>query len=50
MGGLDGSHPYRTVGAEPVDAALLQLPARTVLRPNDRGLPVGSSPVEEARQ
>jgi aldose 1-epimerase len=41
-----GQHPYLTVGTETVDSALLRVPARTVLRSDDRGIPVGSTPVE----
>jgi len=36
-----GAHPYLTLGAETVDAAILRAPARTVLEADDRGLPVG---------
>jgi aldose 1-epimerase len=43
-----GAHPYLTVGTERVDTALLRIPARTILRSNDRGIPVGAAPVEEA--
>lgn len=42
-----GSHPYLTVGAVPVDAALLHVPAETHLESDDRGIPVGAVPVEE---
>ena len=41
-----GAHPYVTVGTASVDTAVLQVPARTVLRSDDRGLPTGSSPVD----
>jgi galactose mutarotase-like enzyme len=41
-----GAHPYLTVGTEPVDSASLRVPARNVLRANDRGLPVGQGSVE----
>ena len=41
-----GMHPYLTVGTEKVDALILRAPGRTVLRTNDRGIPVGSVPVE----
>jgi aldose 1-epimerase len=43
-----GAHPYLTVGTERVDTAALSLPARTVLLSSDRGIPVGTMPVEEA--
>jgi aldose 1-epimerase len=41
-----GAHPYLTVGTETVDDVLLRIPAHTVLRADDRGIPVGSAPVE----
>jgi aldose 1-epimerase len=41
-----GAHPYLTVGSERVDVATLRIPASTVLRANERGLPVGELPVE----
>ena len=41
-----GAHPYLTVGTVKVDAVILRVPARTVLRSDDRGLPVGSDPVD----
>jgi aldose 1-epimerase len=41
-----GAHPYLTVGTETVDDVLLRIPAHTVLRASDRGIPVGSAPVE----
>lgn len=41
-----GAHPYLAVEAERVDGVELQVPAATVLESNDRGLPVGESPVE----
>lgn len=41
-----GSHPYLSVRS--VDDAVLRLPARTVLESDERGIPVGSSPVEGA--
>ena len=43
-----GAHPYLTVGTAKVDTILLSLPAHTVLRSSDRGIPVGTAPVEEA--
>ena len=51
-----GQHPYLAVAADRVDGVELQVPAATVLESNDRGLPVGESPVageldfREARQ
>ncbi|MFE1546292.1 gluconokinase, GntK/IdnK-type [Streptomyces sp. NPDC058718] len=41
-----GQHPYLTVGTELVDSAVLTVPARTLLRTDDRGLPIGQEPVE----
>jgi aldose 1-epimerase len=35
-----GAHPYVTVGTVTVDSAVLTVPAGTVLRSNERGLPV----------
>jgi aldose 1-epimerase len=43
-----GAHPYLTVGTATVDPVVLRVPGRTVLLSDDRGLPVGSAPVEEA--
>jgi aldose 1-epimerase len=40
-----GQHPYLTVGTLTVDSVILRAPGRTVLRENDRGLPVGREPV-----
>jgi aldose 1-epimerase len=41
-----GAHPYLTVGGTNVDSAILRVPARTVLRTDERGLPVGSMSVD----
>ena len=41
-----GMHPYLTMGTERVDELILRAPGRTVLKTNDRGIPVGSEPVE----
>ena len=41
-----GHHPYLTVGTPAIDAATLQLPARTSLETNDRLIPTGRAPVE----
>ena len=43
-----GAHPYLAVGEGGVDEVALELPADTVLESNERSLPVGSAPVEEA--
>jgi len=40
-----GAHPYLAVGSDRVDAAMLRVPARTVLEANERGIPVGAGPV-----
>ena len=37
-----GAHPYLTVGTETVDGVVLHVPAREVLRANERGIPVDS--------
>jgi aldose 1-epimerase len=37
-----GAHPYLALGAETIDDVLLRVPARTVLRSDDRGIPVGT--------
>jgi aldose 1-epimerase len=36
-----GAHPYLTLGTTTIDPLLLRLPARTVLRADQRGLPIG---------
>jgi aldose 1-epimerase len=41
-----GAHPYLTVGTATVDTAILRVPARTVLRCDERGIPTGAAPVE----
>lgn len=41
-----GSHPYLTVGTDPVDGALLDLPAEVRLEADERGIPTGGVPVE----
>ena len=40
-----GAHPYLTVGTRTVDDVLLRVPARTALRSDDRGIPVGPGAV-----
>lgn len=40
-----GQHPYLAVEADRVDGVELQVPAAAVLESNERGLPVGQSPV-----
>ncbi|MFF4277001.1 gluconokinase, GntK/IdnK-type [Streptomyces sp. NPDC001536] len=41
-----GQHPYLTVGTDLVDTALLTVPARYLIRTDDRGLPIGREPVD----
>ena len=41
-----GWHPYLSVRGDSVDEALLRVPAQTVLEADQRGIPVGSRPVE----
>jgi len=41
-----GAHPYLRVGTETIDNVLLRVPARTALRSDDRGIPVGTVPVD----
>jgi aldose 1-epimerase len=41
-----GAHPYLRGGTETVDDVLLRVPARTALRSDDRGIPVGTIPVD----
>lgn len=41
-----GNHPYLAVAGPTVDSVMLRIAARTVLRSDERGIPVGSSPVE----
>jgi aldose 1-epimerase len=41
-----GAHPYLTVGTDTIDPVILRAPGRTVLRSDERGLPIGSVPVD----
>ena len=41
-----GAHPYLTLGTPTVDPLILHVPARTVLRSDERGLPTGKEAVE----
>jgi aldose 1-epimerase len=41
-----GAHPYLSVGTQPIDSVTLRAPGRTVLLSDERGIPVGSEPVE----
>jgi aldose 1-epimerase len=42
-----GAHPYLTVGTTKVDSVILRAPGRTVLRSDERGIPVGTGSVED---
>jgi aldose 1-epimerase len=42
-----GAHPYLTLGTPTVDRLILRVPARTVLRSDERGLPMGAETVED---
>jgi aldose 1-epimerase len=41
-----GAHPYLALGTPTVDPLILHVPARTVLRSDERGLPMGKEAVE----
>ena len=41
-----GQHPYLTLGTPEVDSLILSAPGATLLRVDERGLPVGREPVE----
>jgi aldose 1-epimerase len=41
-----GAHPYLTLGAERIDDVRLHVPATSVLRSDDRGIPTGSVAVD----
>jgi aldose 1-epimerase len=41
-----GAHPYLTLGTATVDRLILRAPGRTVLRSDERGLPIGTDAVE----
>jgi aldose 1-epimerase len=41
-----GNHPYLKLGTGRVDPLILRIPARSVLRSNERALPVGKDPVD----
>ena len=40
-----GAHPYLTLGTPTIDDLTLRMPARTVLRSDQRDLPIGSEPI-----
>jgi aldose 1-epimerase len=41
-----GAHPYLTLGTATIDGLILQVPGQTVLRPDERGLPIWREAVE----
>jgi aldose 1-epimerase len=41
-----GAHPYLTLGTATIDRLILRAPGRTVLRSDERGLPIGAEAVE----
>jgi aldose 1-epimerase len=41
-----GAHPYLTLGTATIDELTLQAPAATVLISDERGIPIGSEPVD----
>jgi aldose 1-epimerase len=41
-----GAHPYLTLGTATIDRLILRVPGRTVLRSDERGLPIRSEAVE----
>ena len=41
-----GAHPYLTVGTATVDSLILRAPGRTMLRSDDRGIPIGAESVD----
>ena len=41
-----GAHPYLTLGTETIDGLILHAPGRTVLRSDERGLPIRREAVE----
>jgi aldose 1-epimerase len=41
-----GAHPYLTLGTPTVDSLELQVPGRTLVEPDERGLPIGTTEVE----
>jgi aldose 1-epimerase len=41
-----GAHPYLTLGTATIDPLILRVPAQTVLRADERGLPIGAETVE----
>jgi aldose 1-epimerase len=44
-----GAHPYLTLGAASIDRLILHVPGRTVLRSDERGLPIGREGVKDTQ-
>jgi aldose 1-epimerase len=44
-----GNHPYLTLGTATIDALILRAPGRTVLRSDERGLPIGAEAVKDTQ-
>jgi aldose 1-epimerase len=42
-----GAHPYLMLGTASIDQLVLRVPARTVLRSDERGLPIGTEAVDQ---
>jgi aldose 1-epimerase len=42
-----GAHPYLTLGTASIDGLILRVPGRTVLRSDERGLPIGMEGVKD---
>jgi aldose 1-epimerase len=41
-----GAHPYLSVGTASVDSVILRVPGQTVLRSDERGIPIGAESVD----
>jgi aldose 1-epimerase len=41
-----GAHPYLTLGTATIDRLILRIPGRTVLRSDERGIPIGREAVD----
>jgi aldose 1-epimerase len=44
-----GAHPYLSLGTAGIDRLILRLPGRTVLRSDERGLPIGAESVRRTK-
>src|SRR5499427_7600714 len=42
-----GAHPYLTLGTATIDGLILQVPGQTLLRSDERGLPINTDAVED---